>query len=76
VTTVVYPGSFDPITFGHLDVIGRAAGVFDTVIVAVLENPRKSPWLDEPERLDVIRQAITETLGHAPGVGTSYSSSC
>ena len=67
-TTVVYPGSFDPITFGHLDVIGRAAGVFDTVIVAVLENPRKTPWLDEPERLDVIRQAITETLGQAPGV--------
>jgi pantetheine-phosphate adenylyltransferase len=62
-TTVVYPGSFDPITFGHLDVIGRAVGVFDRVIVAVLENPRKSPWLDEPERLDVIRDAIAETFG-------------
>jgi pantetheine-phosphate adenylyltransferase len=62
-TTVVYPGSFDPITFGHLDVIGRAVGVFDRVIVAVLENPRKSPWLDEPERLAVIREAIAETFG-------------
>jgi pantetheine-phosphate adenylyltransferase len=67
-TTVVYPGSFDPITFGHLDVIGRAVGVFDRVIVAVLENPRKSPWLDEPERLAVIREAIVETLGDDPRI--------
>jgi pantetheine-phosphate adenylyltransferase len=67
-TTVVYPGSFDPITFGHLDVIGRAVGVFDRVIVAVLENPRKSPWLEEPERLEVIREAIAESLGDRPRI--------
>jgi pantetheine-phosphate adenylyltransferase len=67
-TTVVYPGSFDPITFGHLDVIGRAVGVFDRVIVAVLENPRKSPFLEEPERLEVIREAIAETLGHRSAI--------
>ena len=42
----VYPGSFDPITFGHLDVLGRAAAVFDRVVVAVLDNPRKAPLLD------------------------------
>lgn len=65
-TTAVYPGSFDPITFGHLDVIGRAAGVFERVVVAVLVNPRKTPWLDEPERLQVIREAIAESL---PGTG-------
>ena len=41
----VYPGSFDPITNGHLDVIERAARVFDRVVVAVLGNPRKSPLL-------------------------------
>ncbi len=41
--TAVYPGSFDPITLGHLDVLGRAAGVFDRVVVAVLANPRKAP---------------------------------
>ena len=41
----VYPGSFDPITNGHLDVIGRAADVFDRVVVGVLANPRKTPLL-------------------------------
>ena len=54
----VYPGSFDPITNGHLDVIRRAARVFDRVIVAVLGNPRKSPLLPADARVDVIRQAI------------------
>lgn len=68
-TTVVYPGSFDPITYGHLDVIRRAAGAFERVIVAVLVNPRKTPWLPESERLDVIRRALGETLADAaPGV--------
>ena len=44
-SVAVYPGSFDPITNGHLDIVGRAANVFDAVIVAVLANPRKSPLL-------------------------------
>ena len=61
-TTAVYPGSFDPITYGHLDVIRRAASVFERVIVAVLVNPRKTPWLDEAERLTMIREAVAETL--------------
>ncbi|HEV7810031.1 MAG TPA: pantetheine-phosphate adenylyltransferase [Candidatus Limnocylindrales bacterium] len=59
-TTAVYPGSFDPITNGHLDVIGRAAGAFDRVIVAVLANPRKQPLLAADERVDVIRQALAD----------------
>ena len=59
-TTAVYPGSFDPITNGHLDVIGRAAGAFDRVIVAVLANPRKQPLLAAAERVDVIRQALAD----------------
>ena len=54
----VYPGSFDPITNGHLDVIRRAARVFDRVVVAVLGNPRKSPLLDADTRVAVIRAAI------------------
>ncbi len=57
----VYPGSFDPITNGHLDVVERAARVFDRVVVAVLENPRKSPLLSTPERVDVIRRALAAT---------------
>jgi pantetheine-phosphate adenylyltransferase len=59
-TVALYPGSFDPITLGHLDVIERAAGVFDRVVVAVLKNPRKAPLFDEEERLATIREAIDE----------------
>ena len=54
----VYPGSFDPITNGHLDVVRRAARVFDRVIVAVLGNPRKTPLLDAEARVAVIRAAL------------------
>jgi pantetheine-phosphate adenylyltransferase len=59
-TIAVYPGSFDPITNGHLDVIGRAAGVFERVIVGVLANPRKQPLLATEDRVAVIRAALDE----------------
>ena len=65
-TTALYPGSFDPITFGHIDVIGRAATVFDKLVVGVLINPKKSPLLSVDERSDVIREAIADEL---PGLG-------
>jgi pantetheine-phosphate adenylyltransferase len=58
-TVAVYPGSFDPITNGHLDVIGRAAKVFDSVVVGVLANPRKQPLLSADERVAVIRNALS-----------------
>jgi pantetheine-phosphate adenylyltransferase len=66
-TVAVYPGSFDPITNGHLDVIGRASRVFDRVVVAVLANPRKEPLLSADERVAVIREAL-EASGDASGV--------
>lgn len=56
----VYPGSFDPITFGHLDVVARAAQMFDRVVFAVLVNPRKKPLLPIERRLEIVRQAINE----------------
>ena len=59
----VYPGSFDPITLGHLDVIARSAAVFDKVVVGVLVNPRKSPAADSEKRAVVVRDAVVETLG-------------
>jgi pantetheine-phosphate adenylyltransferase len=59
-SVAVYPGSFDPITNGHLDIVERAANVFDTLIVAVLENPKKAPLLSVTERIDVIRAALDE----------------
>ncbi len=61
----VYPGSFDPITNGHLDVVRRAAHVFDRVVVAVLENPRKTPLLDVGRRVAVIREAVAADAGLA-----------
>jgi pantetheine-phosphate adenylyltransferase len=65
VKVAVYPGSFDPITNGHLDVIARAADVFDRVVVAVLGNPRKTPLLPVDERVAVIREAIAADAGLA-----------
>jgi pantetheine-phosphate adenylyltransferase len=53
-----YPGSFDPVTNGHLDVVRRATAVFDRVIVGVLANPRKSPLLPVDERIAAIREAL------------------
>lgn len=60
--TALYPGSFDPITYGHLDVVARAAGVFDRVIVAVLTNTTKVVHTPGPERVALIRAALAETL--------------
>ena len=54
----VYPGSFDPLTNGHLDVLRRAAVAFDEVVVAVLANPRKEPLLDATTRVDVVRASL------------------
>jgi pantetheine-phosphate adenylyltransferase len=54
----VYPGSFDPITNGHLDILGRALAVFDRVVIGVLENPRKTPLLPADTRIAVIREAV------------------
>ncbi|MCX8056683.1 MAG: pantetheine-phosphate adenylyltransferase [Ignavibacteria bacterium] len=54
----IYPGTFDPITFGHLDVIQRASELFDVVIVAVLENASKKPLFSKEERVDMIRNSI------------------
>jgi pantetheine-phosphate adenylyltransferase len=57
-TVAVYPGSFDPITNGHLDIVARALAVFDSVVVAVLANPRKTPLFTADERIAIIREAL------------------
>lgn len=59
----IYPGTFDPITLGHLDVVARAAPLFDRLTVAVLLNTRKTPGTGVAERLTVIREALDEGLG-------------
>ena len=65
--TAVYPGSFDPITLGHVDVLGRAAGVFDRVVVAVLVNPRKAPVGEADGRIAAIVEAVAEALPDLAG---------
>ncbi len=56
----IYPGTFDPITNGHLDIIERASELFDEVIVALARNSQKSPLFSEPERLQLIQQSLIE----------------
>ncbi len=55
--TAVYPGTFDPVTLGHLDVLRRASRLFDLVIVAVAPSDSKSPWFSVEERLSMAREA-------------------
>ncbi|QFJ55639.1 pantetheine-phosphate adenylyltransferase [Pseudobutyrivibrio xylanivorans] len=57
----IYPGSFDPITFGHLDIIKRASKLCDELIVGVLNNSQKNPLFSTPERVSIIKE-LTENL--------------
>ena len=58
--TAIYPGSFDPITNGHVDLIERALAIFDKLVVAVAINPRKQSLFSAEERVELIREAIQE----------------
>jgi pantetheine-phosphate adenylyltransferase len=60
VTIAVYPGSFDPVTNGHLDIARRAARIFDTVVMAVFEQPDKRLLLSTSERLELLREAVKD----------------
>jgi len=63
-TKVIYPGTFDPITNGHTDLIERASRMFDHIVVAIAESPHKKPLLD----LDVRCQLARDVLSHVPNV--------
>ena len=52
----IYPGSFDPVTLGHLDIIRRASVVFDRLIVAVMHNQNKKPMFSVDERMDFLKR--------------------
>ena len=55
---VVYPGTFDPITNGHIDIIKRASKIYDKVIVSVAENDPKTPFFSQLERMDMVKKAV------------------
>jgi pantetheine-phosphate adenylyltransferase len=56
----IYPGTFDPITNGHTDLVRRAAGIFDEVLVAVANNPRKAPLFTLEERIDMSMRVLAD----------------
>jgi pantetheine-phosphate adenylyltransferase len=59
-TLAVYPGSFDPLTNGHVDIITRGARIFDRIIVAILVNAEKSPLFTMEERVEIAREVFNE----------------
>ena len=59
--TALYPGTFDPITFGHLDIIERAAAIFDKVIITAARNPKKTPLFGVDERMEMLT-SVTKDL--------------
>ena len=59
----LYPGTFDPITNGHLDILKRALQLFDQIIVTVAINPKKTPLFSMEERTELIRQVLAEEIG-------------
>ena len=56
----VYPGSFDPVTYGHLDIIRRASEIFDVLIVSVLDNKAKTPLFSVEERVKILKEATKD----------------
>lgn len=58
--TAIYPGTFDPITLGHLDIIRRAARIFDKLVVSVVMNIEKTPLFDIDERVELIRRVVAD----------------
>jgi len=59
----VYPGTFDPITLGHMDIIRRGAKLVDTLIIGVTTNPSKSPMFSDEERLETVKREVAECDG-------------
>ena len=56
----IYPGSFDPVTYGHIDIIERAADIFDELIVAVLNNSAKRPLFSADERVNILKEVLKD----------------
>lgn len=59
-TIAIYPGSFDPVTNGHLDIAIRAAKIFDRLVIGIYDNPQKSILFTPEERADMVRQSVVD----------------
>ncbi|HEY5741252.1 MAG TPA: pantetheine-phosphate adenylyltransferase [Terrimicrobiaceae bacterium] len=62
-TRAIYPGSFDPVTLGHIDIIKRARQLFDSLIVAVAHNEAKAPLFTADERITMLEESLPDTSG-------------
>jgi len=60
IASAIYPGSFDPITYGHIDIIRRAKKLFDRLIIAIVANPNKTPLFSAAERVAITQKALVE----------------
>jgi len=67
----VYPGSFDPVTFGHLDIAARAAALFDEIHIVVVHNPNKKPFFSSEQRVSLIQASFTEAARFGKAFPTS-----
>jgi pantetheine-phosphate adenylyltransferase len=81
IRTAVYPGTFDPITNGHIDILERSLAVFDRLTIAIATNPRKQPLFSLEERIGLIKQAIGDrgdrvTYDSFAGLLTEYCRNC
>ena len=72
--TAIYPGSFDPITLGHLDIIRRSAPCFDRLFVCVMVNCDKKPMFSPEQRLELIRRSVADLLLPASPAYQHFSS--
>lgn len=80
---VIYPGTFDPVTYGHIDIIKRAGDLFDSVVVTIAKNPNKTPLFTLEERIEMLQESTKEftnvcidsfdglTVEHAKSVGAT-----
>ena len=61
-TKAIYPGSFDPITYGHIDIAKRALKVFDKLVIVISDNPNKTGLFDAEEKVDMVKYALKDVL--------------
>lgn len=59
----LFAGSFDPFTIGHMDIVARASGLFDKIVIGIGINPDKKPWMPVQQRVEAIREAIAKNQG-------------